>query len=158
VLPFANVSADPAQEYFSDGLADEIISALAKIQGLKVIARTSAFAFKGQHTDIRKIADTLGVAKVLEGSVRRADNRIRVTVQLVAAADGSHRWSERYEACSRRVISTGRFVVNRWPVRPSSMNVPLRSIRSMRWRMPSMRTTFLDAQPSVCRRRARSRP
>jgi serine/threonine-protein kinase len=97
VLPFANLSADPEQDYFSDGLADEIISALAKIHGLKVIARTSAFAFKGQHTDIRKIADTLGVTNILEGSVRRAGNRIRVTVQLVNAADGSHRWSERYD-------------------------------------------------------------
>ena len=97
VLPFANLSADPEQEYFSDGLADEIINALAKIHGLKVIARTSAFAFRGQHTDIRKIADTLGVANVLEGSVRRAGSRIRVTVQLVSAADGSHRWSERYD-------------------------------------------------------------
>ena len=71
VLPFANLSADPEQEYFSDGLADEIINALVKIPGLKVIARTSAFAFKGKHEDVRKIADTLGVATVLEGSVRR---------------------------------------------------------------------------------------
>ena len=97
VLPFANLSADPEQEYFSDGLADDIINALVKIRGLKVIARTSAFAFKGQHTDVRKIADTLGVANVLEGSVRRSGNRIRVTAQLVTAADGSHLWSERYD-------------------------------------------------------------
>lgn len=97
VLPFANLSADPEQEYFSDGLADEIINALAKIQGLKVIARTSAFAFKGQHTDIRKIAERLSVANILEGSVRRSGNRIRVTVQLAAAADGVQLWSERYD-------------------------------------------------------------
>ncbi len=97
VLPFANMSRDPDDEYFSDGLAEEIINALVKIPGLKVIARTSAFAFKGQNTDIRKIAEILGVANVLEGSVRRAGNRIRVTAQLIAAADGSHLWSERYD-------------------------------------------------------------
>ncbi len=97
VLPFANMSRDGDDEYFSDGLAAEIINALVKVSGLKVIARTSAFAFKGQNTDIRKIAEVLGVASVLEGSVRRAGNRIRVTAQLIAAADGSHLWSERYD-------------------------------------------------------------
>ena len=97
VLPFANMSRDADDEYFSDGLAEEIINALVKIPGLKVIARTSAFAFKGQNTDIRRIADVLGVANILEGSVRRAGNRIRVTAQLITAADGSHLWSERYD-------------------------------------------------------------
>ena len=97
VLPFANMSRDAGDEYFSDGLAEEIINALVKIPGLKVIARTSAFAFKGQNTDIRRIAETLGVAHVLEGSVRRSGNRIRVTAQLIMAADGSHLWSERYD-------------------------------------------------------------
>jgi TolB-like protein/Tfp pilus assembly protein PilF len=97
VLPFANMSGDKEQEYFSDGLAEEIINALAQIDGLKVIARTSAFAFKGQNTDVRRIAETLGVANILEGSVRRAGNRIRVTAQLITAIDGSHLWSERYD-------------------------------------------------------------
>jgi TolB-like protein len=97
VLPFANMSADKEQEYFSDGLAEEIINALATIDGLKVIARTSAFAFKGQNTDVRRIAEALGVAHILEGSVRRAGNRIRVTAQLITASDGSHLWSERYD-------------------------------------------------------------
>ena len=97
VLPFANMSREADDEYFSDGLADEIINALVKLPGLKVIARTSAFAFKGQNTDIRKIAEILGVANVLEGSVRRAGDRIRVTAQLITAADGSHLWSERYD-------------------------------------------------------------
>src|SRR2546429_7402521 len=86
VLPFANMSGDKEQEYFSDGLAEEIINALVRVPGLKVIARTSAFAFKGQNIDIRKIAETLGVANILEGSVRRSGNRIRVTAQLIAAA------------------------------------------------------------------------
>ncbi len=97
VLPFANMSSDKEQEYFSDGLAEEILNLLAKIPALKVIARTSSFAFRGKDQDIRKIAEALGVAHVLEGSVRRAGNRIRVTAQLIAAADGSHIWSERYD-------------------------------------------------------------
>jgi eukaryotic-like serine/threonine-protein kinase len=97
VLPFVNMSADKENEYFSDGLAEEILNLLAKIPALKVIARTSSFAFRGKDQDIRKIAEALGVAHVLEGSVRRAGNRIRVTAQLIAAADGSHIWSERYD-------------------------------------------------------------
>jgi TolB-like protein/Tfp pilus assembly protein PilF len=95
VLPFANMSADKDQEYFSDGLAEEIINLVAQIPGLKVIARTSAFAFRGKEQDIRGIADALGVTHVLEGSVRRAGNRLRITAQLIHAADGTHLWSER---------------------------------------------------------------
>jgi TolB-like protein len=97
VLPFANLSADKENEYFSDGLAEEIINLLARISGLKVIARTSAFAFKGKHEDIRRIAEAMDVTNILEGSVRRAGNRIRVTAQLIMAADGSHLWSDRYD-------------------------------------------------------------
>ena len=97
VLPFANMSADKENEYFSDGLAEEILNLLAKIPGLKVIARTSSFAFRGKEQDIRKIAEALGVSTILEGSVRRAGNRLRVTAQLIHAADGTHVWSERYD-------------------------------------------------------------
>ena len=97
VLPFANMSRDADDEYFSDGLAEEIINVLAQIAGLKVIARTSAFAFKGKNEDIRRIAETLGVTNILEGSVRRAGSRIRVTAQLILAADGTHLWSQRYD-------------------------------------------------------------
>ena len=97
VLPFANMSAEKENEYFSDGLAEEIINALAHIPGLTVIARTSAFAFKGKEEDIRRIADALGVANILEGSVRRSGNRVRVTAQLITASNGSHLWSERYD-------------------------------------------------------------
>jgi TolB-like protein/Tfp pilus assembly protein PilF len=97
VLPFANMSGDKEQEYFSDGLAEEIINTLAQIPELKVVARTSTFAFRGQNTDIRRIAAALGVTHVLEGSVRRAGNRIRVTAQLITANDGIHLWSERYD-------------------------------------------------------------
>ena len=97
VLPFANLSADKENEYFSDGLAEEIINELAHVRGLKVIARTSAFAFRGKEQDIRGIAEALGVRTILEGSVRRAGSRIRVTAQLINAEDGSHLWSERYD-------------------------------------------------------------
>jgi serine/threonine-protein kinase len=97
VLPFANMSRDADDEYFGDGLAEEIINALAQIPGLKVIARTSAFAFKGQNIDIRRIAEAVGVNTVLEGSVRRSGNRLRVTAQLITAADGTHVWSQRYD-------------------------------------------------------------
>lgn len=97
VLPFADMSPARDHEWFSDGLTEEIINALTQIPGLKVIARTSAFAFKGKHEDIRRIAEALGVAHILEGSVRKAGNRIRVTAQLITAADGSHLWSERYD-------------------------------------------------------------
>jgi serine/threonine-protein kinase len=96
VLPFANMSRD-ADDYFSDGLAEELINLLAHVPNLKVTARTSAFAFRGKEQDIRQIAETLGVSHVLEGSVRRAGSRIRVTAQLINAEDGYHVWSERYD-------------------------------------------------------------
>jgi serine/threonine-protein kinase len=97
VLPFANMSRDADDEYFADGLAEEIINAITRVSGLKVIARTSAFAFKGKNQDVRQIAQTLGVANVVEGSVRRSGNRLRIMVQLVRASDGTHLWSERYD-------------------------------------------------------------
>jgi TolB-like protein/Tfp pilus assembly protein PilF len=97
VLPFANMSADAEQEYFCDGIAEEIINALANVDGLSVVARTSAFAFKGKAEDVREIGRRLGVENVLEGSVRRAGERVRITVQLVSVADGYHLWSERFD-------------------------------------------------------------
>ena len=97
VLPFLNLTADPDNEYFSDGLAEDVLDLLTRIPGLKVIARTSAFAFKGKNEDVRRIGEALGVAHVLEGSVRKAGSRIRVSAQLIAAADGSHLWSQRYD-------------------------------------------------------------
>jgi TolB-like protein/Flp pilus assembly protein TadD/tRNA A-37 threonylcarbamoyl transferase component Bud32 len=97
VLPFANMSGDKEQEYFSDGLAEEIINALAQIPDLKVTARTSAFAFRGKEQDITKIAEALKVRTILEGSVRKAGNRLRITAQLINAADGYHLWSQRYD-------------------------------------------------------------
>jgi eukaryotic-like serine/threonine-protein kinase len=97
VLPFVNMSAEKENEYFSDGLTEEILNLLAKIPGLKVTARTSSFAFRGKDQDITKIAEALRVDNVLEGSVRRAGNRVRVTAQLIQASDGTHLWSERYD-------------------------------------------------------------
>jgi TolB-like protein/Flp pilus assembly protein TadD len=97
VLPFVNMSADPENEYFTDGIAEEIINALSKIQALRVASRTSAFAFKGKSEDIGEIGRKLKVATVLEGSVRKAGNRLRVTAQLVNVTDGYHLWSERYD-------------------------------------------------------------
>src|SRR6266550_4319001 len=95
VLPFANMSADPENEYFCDGLAEELLNALAKIESLKVAARTSAFSFKGKETDVREIGRKLNVGVVLEGSVRKSGNRLRITAQLINVADGYHLWSER---------------------------------------------------------------
>jgi TolB-like protein len=97
VLPFINMSADPENEYFADGITEEIINALAHIRDLHVVARSSAFSFKGKHIDPRVVAEQLNVRTVLEGSGRRADSQLRITVQLVNAADGFHLWSERYD-------------------------------------------------------------
>jgi TolB-like protein/class 3 adenylate cyclase/Flp pilus assembly protein TadD len=97
VLPFVNMSADPENEYFSDGITEELLNALTKVDGLQVTSRTSAFAFKGKNNDIRDIAIQLNVDKVLEGSVRKSGNRVRITSQLINAADGYHIWSDTYD-------------------------------------------------------------
>ncbi len=97
VLPFLNLSSDKENEYFSDGLAEEIINALTRIPNLRVTARTSAFVFRGAQEDVRKIGETLNVASVLEGSVRKSGNRVRISVQLIGVAEGNNLWSERYD-------------------------------------------------------------
>jgi adenylate cyclase len=97
VLPFVNISGDPEQEYFSDGMTEELISVLAKLEGLKVISRTSAFYFKGEHADLRTIGERLNVKNVLEGSVRKAGNKLRITAQLIKVADDTHLWSKTYD-------------------------------------------------------------
>jgi serine/threonine-protein kinase len=97
VLPFANMSDDPDNEYFSDGMTEEIINALTQLKDLRVAARTSCFAFKGKTPDIAEVEAKLKVATVLEGSVRKAGSRLRITAQLVKVADGYHLWSERYD-------------------------------------------------------------
>ena len=97
VLPFANMSADPEQEYFSDGITEDIITALSKISSLLVVARNSTFTYKGRAVDVTQVSREQGVRYVLEGSVRKARNRVRVTAQLVDATTGHHLWAERYD-------------------------------------------------------------
>jgi TolB-like protein/Flp pilus assembly protein TadD len=97
VIPFTNMSADPENEYFTDGMAEEIINALSKIKSLSVASRTSSFAFKGKTEDIREMGRKLEVAAVLEGSVRKMGNKIRISVQLINVANGYQLWSERYD-------------------------------------------------------------
>ena len=104
VLPFANMSADADNEYFCDGLAEELLNALAKIEDLRVAARTSAFSFKDRNVEVSEIGKTLKVNTVLEGSVRKSGNRIRITVQLVNATNGYHLWSERYDREMRDIF------------------------------------------------------
>jgi serine/threonine-protein kinase len=97
VLPFVNMSNDPEQEYFSDGITEEIINVLAQIKELKVVGRTSSFSFKGKNQDLRIIGEQLSVKLILEGSVRKVGNKLRITVQLIDVEDGYHLWSERYD-------------------------------------------------------------
>jgi serine/threonine protein kinase/Tfp pilus assembly protein PilF len=97
VLPFINMSTDAENEYFSDGLAEELITRISRLRNLRVVARTSAFAFKGKELDIREIGRKLGVRTILEGSVRKSDSRLRITAQLINVADGFHLWSEQYD-------------------------------------------------------------
>ena len=97
VLPFVNMSDDAGNEYFSDGISEEILNALAKVKELKVAGRTSSFAFKGQNQDLRQIGETLGVTHILEGSVRKAGGKVRITAQLIKVDDGFHLWSETYD-------------------------------------------------------------
>ncbi|WHZ20634.1 MAG: Adenylate cyclase [Rhodanobacteraceae bacterium] len=97
VLPFVNMSGDPKEEYFSDGITEEILNALAQVPNLKVAARTSAFAFKGKEEDLRKVGSALGVATVLEGSVQRAGDEVRITAQLIDTRSGYQLWSEKYD-------------------------------------------------------------
>ena len=97
VLPFQNMSGDPEQDFFCDGLVEDIITTLSKLTGLRVIARNSTFVYKGRSVDIREAAKQLGVRYVLEGSVRKSGNRIRITAQLIDAQDGTHLWAERYD-------------------------------------------------------------
>src|SRR6266478_6008617 len=121
VLPFVDLSQAKDQEYFCDGISEEILDALAKIEGLRVVARTSSFSFKGKNADVGQIAQKLNVENVLEGSLRREGNRIRITAQLVSAANGFHLWSETYERELQGVFAvqdeiTGRStLIGTWP-------------------------------------------
>src|SRR5688572_10770415 len=106
VLPFADMSEAKDQEYFSDGMSEELLNLLAKIPGLKVISRTSSFSFKGKNDDVRKIGKSLGVANILEGSVRKSGNMVRITAQLIEVQSGTHLWSETYNREMKDVFVT----------------------------------------------------
>jgi TolB-like protein/Flp pilus assembly protein TadD len=106
VLPFTNMSSDPENEFFSDGITEEIINVLTRVNGLQVTARTSSFAFKGQNRDVREIGERLGVATVLEGSVRRAGDRVRITAQLINTQDGYHLFSRSYDRDLQDIFET----------------------------------------------------
>ena len=106
VLPFVNMSADPENEFFSDGISEELINALTRVEGLQVTARTSSFAFKGKNKDVREIGRKLGVSAVLEGSVRKAGDRVRITAQLVDTSDGYHIFSRMYDRVLEDIFET----------------------------------------------------
>ena len=105
VLPFTNLSSDPENEFFADGITEEIINALANIEDLHVVARSSAFSFKGKHVDPRAVGKQLNVKRILEGSIRRADSRLRITAQLIDVESGYHLWSERYDRALKDVFA-----------------------------------------------------
>ena len=97
ILPLNNMSGDSAQEYLADGLTEDLITLVSRLDGFDVIARNSTFAYKGQHPDIREVGRTLGASYVVEGSLRRVGDQLRVTVQLIDALDGNHVWAEKYD-------------------------------------------------------------
>jgi adenylate cyclase len=105
VLPFLNMSSDPENEYLSDGLTEDLIMAFSQLKGLRVPARTSSFAFKGKNEDIRKIGQQLNVKTILEGSVRKVGNRLRITAQLINAAHGDHLWSQTFDREMQEVFA-----------------------------------------------------
>jgi adenylate cyclase len=97
VLPFVNLSGDPKQDYFSDGITEQIITSLSSVPNIFVVARNSTFTYKGKPVQVKQVAEELGVRYVLEGSVQRSDDRVRITVQLIDATTGYHLWSENYD-------------------------------------------------------------
>jgi adenylate cyclase len=112
VLPFQNISGDPEQEYFADGMVEEIITALSRIRWLFVIARNSTFTYKGQAIDVKRVGRELGVRYVLEGSVRKGGNRVRITAQLIDATNGAHLWADRFDGSLEDVFE---LQDRRWP-------------------------------------------
>ena len=138
VLPFTNMSADPENEYFSDGITEEILNALVKVEELKVTARTSSFVFKGKEIDIREIGKTLNVEHVLEGSVRKAGNKVRITAQLISTVDGYHLWSEKFDRNLEDIFAIQDEIIG---LRDNSRNA------ASGWR-----GNFASWRPPLCRR------
>jgi len=141
VLPFTNMSGDPEQEYFSDGITEDIITELSRFRSLFVIARNSSFTFKGKAVDVKDIGERLGVAYIVEGSVRKAGNRVRVTAQLVEAATGNHLWAERYDRQLEDIFEVQDDVVKAVVgVLPAKVNAAI--IASLKRRHPESLTAY----------------
>ena len=119
VLPFQNMSGDPEQEYFADGMVEEIITALSRIRWLFVIARNSSFTYKGQAVDVKQVGRELGVRYVLEGSVRKGGNRVRITAQLIDATNGAHLWADRFDGALKDVFELQERWRQAWPASSS---------------------------------------
>jgi adenylate cyclase len=149
VMPFTNMSGDPAQEYFSDGITEDIITDLSKVGGLMVIARNSSFAYKHKAFDVRTVGRELGVTSVLEGSMRRAGNRVRITAQLIDATTGGHIWAERYDRDLTDIFAVQDDVTRRIV---DALKVKL--TRSEAARIADAPTDNLDAHDLVLRGRA----
>jgi TolB-like protein len=149
VLPLANLSGDASRDFFSDGMTDEISGALAKVRDLRVIARTSAFQFKGQNQDVRSVGQALGASHLIEGSVRQAGNRVRITAQLVRAGDGVQLWSENYDRELTDIFAIQEEIAQAIAV---SLRVPL-GLRQGESLVPS-RATNLDTYQDYLRAKA----
>ncbi|MGQ0567168.1 MAG: adenylate/guanylate cyclase domain-containing protein [Gemmobacter sp.] len=146
VLPFTNMSGDAEQEYFSDGISEDIITDLSKLGGLTVIARNSSFVYKGRTIDIRAVGRDLGVTSVLEGSIRRAGNRVRITAQLIDARSGAHLWAERYDRDLTDIFAVQDEVTLQIV---SALKVRLQPVE--RSRLAGTRATNLDAHDQYLR-------
>jgi TolB-like protein len=144
VLPLANLSGDAAQEFLSDGMTDEITSALARVQSLRVVGRSSAFQFKGQSKDLRAIGEALGATYLIDGSVRRAGDRVRVTAQLVKADDGIGLWTDTYD----------RELIDVFAIEEDIAQAIAGALRAARFgggrRLVSSRTADVDSFESMC--------
>src|SRR5690348_7377662 len=171
VLPFVNMSGDPKNDYFSDGITEEILNALAQVPKLKVAARTSAFAFKGKEEDLRKVGEVLDVATVLEGSVQRSGDEVRITAQLIDTRTGYHLWSEKYDrkltsifavedeiskaiADKLRVQLVGgdnRALVAQTRIDPRAHDLYLRAIAAIARRGPALKDAVLLLQQATAR-------
>jgi len=126
VLPFDNFSAERDTDYLSDGLTEEITSALSKVPGLKVVSRNSAYAFKSKRADLREVGRTLRVATLLEGSIRKVGNQIRVSAQLINAADGFHLWSDNYDRSVDDIIMVQEDIARRIAERLQGESAPIK--------------------------------
>ena len=180
VLPFINISGKPDEDYFSDGMTEELLNVLAKIPKLNVVARTSVFEFKGKGGDVREIGRKLGVSNIVEGSVRRDREQVRVTAQLVRVADGFHIWSETYDrklesvfalqdeiaqrigAALKLSLGFSPPVAARAPIDPEAYDEYLKGRALLRQRsdLPSARQLLRRAEAAQClqsRRRVRGR-